>query len=149
MTFLQFLATLKADPREDPGRSLIFAEGKLSDAQRSQVIGSTYGRRPYVVVVHEQLGSPIRMHSGKGLFVAAVDAFLFHPSTVGQEPDGDALASLQASLLDSRDEVNEVRNGYYMASSFLAITELPPHFVRNENFDGLMAVTRFTYRLWR
>lgn len=149
MTLLQFLATLKADPREDPGVELIFAENKLTAAQREQVAGSTYSRRPYAVIINESVGAPIRLHNGRGLFNAAVDIHLFHPSTMGVEPDGEAISTLQAELLKAQDEVDEVRVGYPLASRFQMISEIPSQLINNENFDGLQAITRFVYRLWR
>lgn len=149
MTLLQFLATLKADPREDPGVDLIFAENKLTAAQRELINGTTYGRRPYAIIINESTGSPIRMHNGRGLFSAAVDIHLFHPSTMGIAPDGEAISELQKELLSAQDEVNEVRTGYPMSSRFEMIGEIPSQLTNNENFDGLQAITRFVYRLWR
>lgn len=150
MTLMDFLEGLRADPREPNGPMLIVGEGNLTKAQREQVLGPTYARRPYAVVVGLQRGLPRPLHNRITLMVGGVDVHVHHPANqLKEQPDGEALAALQAQVLMAQSMVTEIRDGYPLAGRFGLATELDPHPFTMDNLDGLRAVTRFTYSLWR
>lgn len=149
MTLAAWLASLRADQVALTGPTLIVAEGALSEAQREEVIGSTYNRRPYVVLAYRNRAAPRRTHLGDSLMVGAVDVNMHHPSSGLSVPDGDVLAKLQAVILTAQDFVDEIRAGYDLASPLKVASEIDPHPDPESKLGGLRAVTRFTYALWR
>lgn len=150
MTLVQFLEGLPADPTDDASPSLIVAEGMLTPAQRKQIVSDTYARRPFAVIAGLPRSRPMRLHNHRARYSGGVDVFLHHPSdTLGKPPDGEALAALQALLVRAGDAVTEVRAGYALASRLEVTTEVDPRPATLDQLDGLQAVTRFTYHLWR
>jgi len=150
MTLTEYLESLPADPTDASSPSLIVAEGMLTPAQRKQVVGDTYARRPFAVVAGLPRSRPMRLHNHRARYSGGVDVFLHHPSdTLGKAPDGEALAHLQALLARAGDSVTEIRTGYALASRLHVTTEIDPRPATLDALDGLQAVTRFTYHLWR
>jgi len=150
MTLVEFLESLPADPTDDASPALIVAEGMLTRQQKQQVMGDTYARRPFAVIAGLPRSRPMRLHNHRARFTGGVDVFLHHPSdTLGKPPDGEALAALQALLARAGDAVTEIRTGYALASRLDLVTEIDPHPATLDALDGLQAVTRFTYHLWR
>lgn len=148
MTLKAFLEGLPADPT-GPSPPLIVAEGLLSTAQREQVIASPHNRRPYCVVVGLPRGAPVRLHNRRSKLTGAVDVHLMHPPTGTTIPDGEALAHLQALILNAMNDVTEIRAGYALAEPLTLVNETDPRPASFDKFDGLTAVTRFTYSIWR
>ena len=150
MTLTEYLEALPADPTDDASPSLIVAEGMLTPAQRKQVVGEAHNRRPFAVVVGLPRSGATRLHNHRARFSGGVDVFLHHPSdALGKPPDGEALAHLQALLARAGDSVTEIRTGYALASRLDVTTEIDPRPETLDALDGLQAVTRFTYHLWR
>jgi hypothetical protein len=149
VTILDFLALLGSDPGDSSSPLLIVAEGNLSSEQRSEVVGS-YGRFPYAIVTGLSRGAPLRLHDQRALMTGAFDVHLHHPVTAARVmPDGEALARLQGALLDAQAVVTEIRSGYPLVGRLAIASEVDPHPTTIDNLDGLRAVTRFTYRVWR
>src|SRR5690606_30280426 len=108
VTLTEYLEALPADPTDDSSPSLIVAEGMLTPAQRKQVVGDTYARRPFAVIAGLPRSRPMRLHNHRARYSGGVDVFLHHPSdTLGKPPDGEALAHLQALLARAGDSVTE------------------------------------------
>ena len=150
MTLVEFLALLKADPGNPASPALLVAEGNLTTAQREAVIGS-HARNPFAVVVSTSRAAPRTMHNGRAVLTGALDVHLHHPASAQRvTPNGDALARLQAAVLDARDNVTEARAGYPLIGRLALVSEVDPHPSSiAPNLDGLTAITRFTYRIWR
>lgn len=148
MTLLEYLRSLPADPLA-PGPNLIVAEGVLGKWDREAILSPPYNRRPYCVVNGLPRGAPMQLHNGRTRLAGAIDIHLFHPRSGSDPPDGDSLAHLQALVLEARTVVTEIREGYAFASPLALVTETDPRFATFDQLDGLTAVTRFTYQLWR
>lgn len=148
MTLLEYLRSLPADPQA-PSPNLLVAEGQLGKWDRETIIGAEYARRPYCVVNGLPRGAPRPLHNGRTRMTGAIDIHLFHPRSGADPPDGDTLAHLQRLLLAAPNSVTEARSGYPLAQPLALVTELDPRLATFDQLDGLTAVTRFTYQLWR
>lgn len=150
MTLLEHLATLRADPTDPTSPTLIVGDGALTPAQRQQVISSEYARRPYAVVQLLQRGAPMRLHNTRPRLSGGIRVHLHHPhGQLGPPRTGDELAELQALLARAPDFVTEISPGYRLAKPLALSTELDPRPETFDAFDGLTAVTQFTYAIWR
>ena len=149
MTLKAWLEALAADPLDDDSPRLMVAEGNLSDTDRETVIGDEYNRRPYCVLAYRSRAAPRRTHDHHTLLTGAVDVNLYHPQKGLTPPDGDALATLQAQVLQAQFDVTEVRPGYQLNGPLRLSSEVDPTPHQEAPLGGLHAVTRFTYTIWR
>lgn len=151
MTLHEWLRTLPADPTDPTSPKLIVGEGALKPAQRQQVVGTEYARRPYAVVqLLQRGGAAVRLHNTRPRLTGGIRVHLHHPhGQLGPPRTGAELAELQALLARAPDHVTEISPGYKLAKPLALGTELDPRPETFDAFDGLTAVTQFTYAIWR
>lgn len=149
MTLREYLEGLPADPLDGSSPRLLVAEGQLAQADKDEVTGDTYARRPFAVLVYRSRAAPRRTHDRKTLLTGAVDVNLYHPRDGLDTPNGDTLASLQALVVGAQYDVTEARPGYQLNGPLRLSSEVDPTPNQEAPLGGLHAVTRFTYQLWR
>lgn len=147
MDLLSFLRTIPADPADPGSPDLYVVLDDLSTTQESYVLGSTYARRPYAVVIGLPENRADSFNDGSATFSTLIDVHLLHPATAaGERPSKRTLRHVVEHATLAHRHVDALPSHALLVARFTLETVMPP---QERDGNALEATLRYRATIHR